>query len=58
MAYSSHRNHLLAALPAPDFERLRPHLQLTSLPLGDALYEAGGRMDAVYFPTTSIVSLL
>jgi CRP-like cAMP-binding protein len=28
------------------------------LPLGEALYESGDRMDHVYFPTTAIVSLL
>ena len=28
------------------------------MPLGQALYESGGRMNYVYFPTTSIVSLL
>jgi CRP-like cAMP-binding protein len=52
------QNHLLAALPAADYERLLPHLQLVPLPLGWALYEAGGVQDYVYFPTNSIVSLL
>lgn len=28
------------------------------MPLGEVLYEAGGRLQHVYFPTTSIVSLL
>ena len=28
------------------------------MPLGDVLYESGGRSEHVYFPTTSIVSLL
>lgn len=28
------------------------------MPLGEALYESGGRLKHVYFPTTSIVSLL
>ena len=28
------------------------------MPLGEALYESGGRLHHVYFPTTSIVSLL
>ena len=28
------------------------------MPLGEALYESGGRLRHVYFPTTSIVSLL
>ncbi len=52
------QNHLLAALPAAEFERLLPHLELVPMPLGEALYESGGRLQHVYFPTTSIVSLL
>jgi CRP-like cAMP-binding protein len=51
-------NFLLAALPAADFERLQPSLQLVSLSLGEALYESGSQLRHVYFPTTSIVSLL
>jgi CRP-like cAMP-binding protein len=49
---------LLAALPAADFKRLLPDLELVPLPLGWAIYEAGGHLGYVYFPTTSIVSLL
>jgi CRP-like cAMP-binding protein len=52
------QNHLLAALPAADFERLAPHLKLVPLPLGEALYESGIVLRHVYFPTNSIVSLL
>lgn len=52
------QNHLLAGLPAADFERLRPSLKLVPLSLGDVLYESGTRQRRVYFPTTSIVSLL
>jgi CRP-like cAMP-binding protein len=52
------RNHLLAALSATDFERLRPHLTLVPLTLGEALYESGILLRHVYFPTDSIVSLL
>jgi len=58
---SPHRptqNHLLAALPAAEFDRLSPHLELVPMPLGEVLYESGGRLQHVYFPTTSIVSLL
>jgi CRP-like cAMP-binding protein len=35
-----------------------PHLELVPMPLGEAIYESGGRLEHVYFPTTSIVSLL
>jgi CRP-like cAMP-binding protein len=52
------QNHLLAALPDADYERLHPDLELVPLPLGWAVYEAGGPQGYIYFPTTSIVSLL
>jgi CRP-like cAMP-binding protein len=52
------QNHLLAALPAEECACLLPHLELVSMPLGDALCEPGAQMRHVYFPTTAIVSLL
>ena len=52
------QNHLLAALPTADYARLLPDLELIPMPLGWALYESGGQLHYVYFPTTSIVSLL
>ncbi|MES2739941.1 MAG: Crp/Fnr family transcriptional regulator [Pseudomonadota bacterium] len=51
------QNHLLAALLDAEFDRLSPHLELVSMPLGDVLYESGAKTQHVYFPTTSIVSL-
>ena len=51
------QNHLLAALPAAEFERLYPHLELVTMPLGEVLYESSGLLQHVYFPTTAIVSL-
>jgi CRP-like cAMP-binding protein len=51
-------NHLLAALPKTEFERLQPNLTLVPLPLGEALYESGVALRHVYFPIDSIVSLL
>jgi len=50
-------NHLLAALPEEVFERISPHLELIAMPLGQVLYESGGQLQHVYFPTTSILSL-
>jgi CRP-like cAMP-binding protein len=58
MANDPLQNHLIAALPAADFERLQGKLKLVPLPLGKVLYESGSRLRQVYFPTTSIVSLL
>lgn len=52
------QNRLLAALPADDYERLLPALELLPLQLGWAVYEACGRLGYVYFPTDGIVSLL
>jgi len=52
------QNHLLAALPETDLQRLLPHLKLVPMPLGDVLYESGTRLRSVYFPSTAIVSLL
>jgi CRP-like cAMP-binding protein len=52
------QNDLLAALPASDYQRLLPDLELVPLPLGMAVYESGGTLDYVYFPTDCIVSLL
>jgi CRP-like cAMP-binding protein len=57
-SHSPQQNHLLAALPAAEFDRLAPELELVPMPLGQALYESGGQLQHVYFPTTSIVSLL
>lgn len=52
------QNHLLDGLPADDYARLKPHLEVVPMKLGEVLYEPSARMRHVYFPTTSIVSLL
>lgn len=51
-------NRLLASLPADELERLRPNLRQVDFFLGEVVYEFGGQLDYVFFPTTSIVSLL
>src|SRR5664279_1528699 len=56
--HSPKQNHILAALPVEDYTRLLPDLELIPMPLGWAVYESGGHMGYLYFPTTSIVSLL
>ncbi len=56
--HNPRQNHILAALPEPDYARLLPNLELIPMPLGWAVYEAGGHLNYLYFPTTSIVSLL
>ena len=51
-------NRLLAALPAEEYERLVTNLQPVTFSLGQILYESGGPLAYVYFPTSSLVSLL
>ncbi len=57
LAPDPNQNHLLAALPAEEFDRISPYLELVSLPLGQILYEPGVRMSHAYFPVTAVVSL-
>jgi CRP-like cAMP-binding protein len=52
------KNHLLAALPAPEWSRWSALLESVPMPLGQVLYESGVTLGYVYFPLTSIVSLL
>jgi CRP-like cAMP-binding protein len=56
--HSPKENHLLAALPVADYERLLPDLEHVPLELGLPLYESGGPQEYVYFPANCIVSLL
>ena len=58
LSHTPKQNHLLAALPAADYARLLPDLELIPMPLGWAVYESGGHLRYLYFPTTSLVSLL
>ncbi len=51
-------NHLLAALPAEEWKRWLPHLEMVNLKLGQVIYESGKAASHVYFPVTAIVSLL
>jgi CRP-like cAMP-binding protein len=51
-------NQLLAALPAPEYERLLPSLEHVALPRGKVLCGSGVDSDYAYFPVSGIVSLL
>jgi CRP-like cAMP-binding protein len=55
--HSPAQNHLLALLPPAELEALSAHLELIPMRLGEMLYEPGGQLQHVYFPTTAIVSL-
>jgi len=52
------KNHLLAALPAQEWLRWEPELEVIDLKLGQVLYESNIKMKNVYFPIDAIVSLL
>ena len=52
------KNHLLAALGGLEWQRWQPLLEDVEMPLGQVLCEADKTLSHVYFPTTSIVSLL
>jgi CRP-like cAMP-binding protein len=52
------QNQLLSALPEAQWARWFPQMESVDMPLGKVLYESGSRLTHVYFPTTSIVSLL
>src|SRR5580704_5790444 len=53
-----HGNHLLEALAEVDRSPWISQLEAVDMPLGRVLYESGSKLTHVYFPTTSIVSLL
>jgi CRP-like cAMP-binding protein len=57
-SHSPKDNRLLAALPSASYNALVPFLELLEMPLGLSVYESGGAQGYVYFPTTSIVSLV
>jgi CRP-like cAMP-binding protein len=50
------QNHLLAALPVEDYERLLPALEPVPLPQGWTVHRAGDREKYLYFLTGGIVS--
>lgn len=51
-------NHLLAALPAQEYQRLLPYLEFVPLSVEQVLYEANETIEYVYFPHQAIVSLV
>jgi CRP-like cAMP-binding protein len=52
------QNQILGALPAEDYQRLLPELELVELPLGWVMSESGDHVDFLYFPISGIVSLI
>lgn len=52
------QNAILAALPGREFERLRPRLRLADADVRQQAYEPGKPITELYFPTTSVFSLI
>ncbi|NWJ44337.1 MAG: Crp/Fnr family transcriptional regulator [Chloroflexi bacterium] len=52
------QNHLLAALPQEEYQRLLPKIESVNFELGKVVYHYAQQMEYLYFPTTSMVSLL
>ena len=52
------QNHILASLPAKDYQRLLPDLELVEMPLGWTMSESGDHVNFLHFPTSGIVSLI
>ena len=57
-APAPHDNRLLARLPADDYKRLIPRLQVVRLELKQVLYEAHSLIPYAYFPIRGVVSAL
>lgn len=52
------KNRILGALPAEDLERLEPMLERVTLASGDILFRPDERIEYVYFPDRSMISVV
>jgi len=52
------QNHLLAELPEEGYQRLLPQLEPVVFELGTVVYQNAQHLEYLYFPTTSMISLL
>jgi len=52
------QNYILAALPVTDYARLLPFLEPVTLLADSVIFESGGHISHLYFPTTCILTLL
>jgi len=56
--HSFRQNAILDSLPVCDYKRLYPEMEQVILARGDILQEPGAPISQVYFPSTSLVSLM
>jgi CRP-like cAMP-binding protein len=52
------QNRLLAVLPPEELERLTPHFQRVPLVFKETLFEAGARIEFLYFPLNGVISTI
>ncbi len=52
------QNHLFHSIPDVEWGRFLPYIETVEMPLGMILYKPGMKLSHVYFPSTSIVSIL
>jgi CRP-like cAMP-binding protein len=51
------QNHILASLPAEEYERVAPHLEDVRIQLGDVISRPDEKFEYVYFPKRGIISV-
>jgi len=51
-------NRILSSLPEEEYQQLSPYLYPASLPLGTTLYDIGDKIETVYFPNETAISLI
>lgn len=55
---SSEKNFVLNKLPEEILEKIRPHLKRIEMPLSEVLYCPHEKIDFIYFPETSVISIV
>ena len=55
---SGRENILLAALTEDEYQRLGPHLEQVTFEIGKVIYHISDKLEYLYFPSTSMISLL
>ncbi|MBA2660282.1 MAG: Crp/Fnr family transcriptional regulator [Nitrosospira sp.] len=58
LSHSPKQNRILAALPAADYARLLPDLELVNIPVGEGIYEPDIRIIHLYFSIDCIIARL
>ena len=52
------KNFILNSLSTSDLRKIEKHLEKVEMPLGKALYYPGEKIEYIYFPETSVISIV